>query len=353
MPGAFPGFDSAERLDDPTTTTPNPQPTETQAKDEPREAADIRALEKRVQNELGDGELDAEEEMLLKQLNALHLNHNFRNNLFKCRLTMKRAARNDKKRAKMNAERDAAVEKIIRLEEEAEERERQREAIEQEKRQRLYERQQKYREELRKREKEEEEARKKQEAEAWEQEQLKQAEELAKQRERERKEREAREREDAERRAREAAEDRRRMQDNIRKARVLFSADNASVIRSQFEMYDRKWNELKTASDIPPLCFSILPWPVLGSVATSPSDIRPERVQAFIFHPLRADADAKSRRELVRAEILKWHPDKFDAKVVGYVIDAEKDMVKEGGGVVARILTQILEEETRKEQRGY
>jgi hypothetical protein len=91
----------------------------------------------------------------------------------------------------------------------------------------------------------------------------------------------------------------------------------------------------------------------LGSVATSTSDITRQRVQAFVFHPLRADADIKSRRDRVRAEILKWHPDKFDAKVVGAVIDTEKDQVKEGAGVVARILTQILEEETRKEQRGY
>lgn len=334
----------------------DPQPTEAQAKDEEiqdyqhREASDIRQLEKRVQNELGGGgELDAEEEMLLKQLNALHVNHNFRNNLFKSRLKMERAARNDKKRARMNAERDAAVEKMVRMEEEAEERERQREKMEQEKRERLYERQQKYREELRKREKEEEEARRKQEAEAWEQEQLRQAEELAKQRERERKEREARAREEAQRRA---AEDRRRMQENIRKAREHFSAETASAIRIHFGLYDEKWNELRTKTQFPPLCFSILPWPVLGT-ATSPSDITPERVQAFVFHPLRADAETKSRRERVRAEILKYHPDKFNGKVVGAVIDAEKELVKEGAGVVARILTQILEEETRKEQRGY
>jgi len=57
--------------------------------------------------------------------------------------------------------------------------------------------------------------------------------------------------------------------------------------------------------------------------------------------------ELKNRRERVRMEILKWHPDKFNAKVLGKVIDAAQ--VAEGAGLVARFLTQIMEEETEKE----
>lgn len=60
--------------------------------------------------------------------------------------------------------------------------------------------------------------------------------------------------------------------------------------------------------------------------------------------------ESRSRRDRVRVEILKWHPDKFNAKVLPKVINAAQ--VAEGAGLVARFLTQIMEEETAKENRG-
>ena|SRR5882762_11112269 len=112
-----------------------------------------------------------------------------------------------------------------------------------------------------------------------------------------------------------------------------------------------KWAELKDGRELPPLCFAILPWPMLGAFAAEPSDITRQRVEEFVYHPLRRGMELKNRRERVRMEILKWHPDKFNAKVLGKVIDAAQ--VAEGAGLVARFLTQIMEEETEKENRGY
>jgi hypothetical protein len=298
-----------------------------------------------VRREFGDGALGEEEQMLLKQLNALHVNHNYRIHLFKYRDAMERASKHDEKRAQKFIRRDAVVEKLAEMESKEEEKAKRRREEEEEQRQR--------REEIKRREREN--ARKQREAEEMERERLRRwVEELAergRQREQERRQREAQEKEEAKRRANEDAEAHRRIQENIRKARELFSAGDAGSIRRQFEEYDAKWIELKDGRQLPPLRFDILPWPILGCAATQPSDITRQRVEEFVCHPLRRGAESKSRRDRVRMEILKWHPDKFDAKVLGKVINPAQ--VAEGAGLVARFLTQIMEEETEKENRGY
>jgi hypothetical protein len=313
-----------------------------------------------VRREFGDEVLGEEEQQLLKQLNALRLDHNFRVNLVKFQDAMQRASKHDEERAQSFARRDALVEKFVEREREEEERaQRKREMEEQHRRQmeeqrrRQMEEQRRRREQIRRRE--QEKARKQREAEEMERERLRRwAEEFAerrRQQEQERMKREAQEKEEAERQANEDVEAQRRLQESIRRARELFSAGDAGSIRRQFEEYDGKWQELKDGGDLPLLRFDILPWPVLGSAVTGPSDITLQRIQEFVYHPLRRGMESKSRRDRVRMEILKWHPDKFNAKILGKVIDP--DQVAEGAGLVARFLTQIMEEETEKENRGY
>jgi hypothetical protein len=348
-PGAFPAPDLAEQVVDGGA---DPEPAKAEAKQATQrkrrrecDDSEIGRLKKAVRREFGNDVLGEEEQLLLKQLNALHVDLNYRTHLFKCREAMERASNHDKERAQKLAQRDAAVEKLVELEKEAESKQRRRREIEEEQRQR--------REEARRREREK--ARRQREIEEMERERLRRwVEELAergRQQEQERMLRQAREKEEAERRANEDAEARRRLQENIRKARELFSAGDASSIRHQFEEYELKWDELRSGRELPPLSFDILPWPVLGSNATQPSDITLQRVQEFVYHPLRRGVELKSRRDRVRMEMLKWHPDKFNIKILGKVIDATQ--VAEGAGRVARFLTQIMEEETQKENRGY
>ncbi|KIM76241.1 hypothetical protein PILCRDRAFT_824475 [Piloderma croceum F 1598] len=351
IPGAFPMPDGVEHGVHCNTNT-GPQQAKIQTK-QPRERkrrrdnddSEIGRLKKAVRRKFGDDVLGEEEQLLLKQLDALHVNYNYRTHLFKYREAMERASNGDEERAQKFARRDVVVEKLVEMESEEEEKAKKRREMEEDERQRL--------EEARRREREK--ARKQKEIEEIERERLRRwVEELAergRQQEQERLQREAREKEEAKRRAYEDMEARRRIQENIRKARELFSAGDAGSIRRQFEEYEGKWIELKDGRQLPPLCFNILPWPILGCIATQPSDITRQRVEEFVYHPLRSGMESKSRRDRVRMEMLKWHPDKFDAKVLGKVIDA--DQVAEGAGFVARYLTQLMEEETEKENRGY
>jgi hypothetical protein len=232
IPGAFPAPDPAEPVAEPnpaTGPTQGKQGGERKRRRTPDDS-EISRLRKAVRREFGDGVLGEEEKMLLKQLNALHMNHNYHNHLFKCRDAMERASKRDQERAEKLARRDAVVEKLAEMESQVNERERRKKEEEQ----------RRGREEIRRRE--QERIRKQREIEELERERLKRwVEELAergRQQEQERLQREAREKEEAERRATEDAEAHRRIQENIRRARELFSSGDADSIRRQFEEYE-------------------------------------------------------------------------------------------------------------------
>ncbi|KAH7919314.1 hypothetical protein BV22DRAFT_994543, partial [Leucogyrophana mollusca] len=67
-----------------------------------------------------------------------------------------------------------------------------------------------------------------------------------------------------------------------------------------------------------------------------------ERMQAFVFHPARPGMEGKSRRDRVKADMLKYHPDKFNSLTLGKVTEYEQGVAAEVAGVVARLLTRMM-----------
>jgi hypothetical protein len=86
--------------------------------------------------------------------------------------------------------------------------------------------------------------------------------------------------------------------------------------------------------------FYDIPWPSFENV-WGVGDITEERVLAFVCHPLHEHIQGHGggQAKSVRSEILRWHPDKFDGKVLGKVVEGDREAVREGAGRVARILT--------------
>ncbi|KDQ60298.1 hypothetical protein JAAARDRAFT_125793 [Jaapia argillacea MUCL 33604] len=166
--------------------------------------------------------------------------------------------------------------------------------------------------------------------------------------EREKQERLEREREEAERRRQQRLHDIRQLREA---ARAVLNATHASRTKDQFELHDRKWTAIKdNAVDVECIAFEHIPWPVLDVVVTTPAEITRARIEQFVFHPMRTGVDGKSRKERVRADLLKWHPDKFNSKVMGKTSEWERDMVTEAAGFVAKTLTQLLSEEVARER---
>ncbi|KAH7882462.1 hypothetical protein F5I97DRAFT_1816957 [Phlebopus sp. FC_14] len=101
--------------------------------------------------------------------------------------------------------------------------------------------------------------------------------------------------------------------------------------------------ELKSNRSLPPIDASQLPWPFLAHVQFStPDQITYEAVQAFIFHPHHPSAVVQSRRERVRVEVLRFHPDKFNTRILPKVKESQRAIAREVAGAVARILTRIM-----------
>jgi len=104
--------------------------------------------------------------------------------------------------------------------------------------------------------------------------------------------------------------------------------------------YEDKWDFLKNehCAVMEPIQFSQVPWPILAGI-TCPDQIIYSAVEEFLFHPLRV---AKSPKDRLKAEMLRWHPDKFDARVLGKIMVDQVDAVKDASGRVVRILTQMM-----------
>ena len=157
------------------------------------------------------------------------------------------------------------------------------------------------------------------------------------------KEREDREklyrRQEAERLRREEQE-----REQIRRTREMHERARTDNI-AKFELHDALWKALKdgvepNGNPIPPIWGHQLPWPVLDVDVTHPSQITMERVQTYVFHAQRPGLQSMSLKNRIRAELLRWHPDKFIPIVMKFVVDNEDE--RNGILAAADSVTKIL-----------
>lgn len=336
--------------------------------------------------------MDEEDRIFLKQLQALQLDQTLKHDLEQCRQRMSRAAGESEKRRQEHEKRDEEAAKMCgerrdeealekqkrkvdafvrakeegqearrRLMEEAamgadEERQRAHEALERairEAQERLF------REELARKAKQEEERRRREEHER----RIREERERQLREERERRRQEERERmlrEEVERLRREAHErflrqDRERLarEERERQARIL--AEQARRVaeedqaRQHFVLYEGKWNELRNSNPLPPIDVQEMPWPVFG-VVSSADQITYQDVRTFLFHPLRPGVEGKTARDKVKLEVLRFHPDKFNARVLPKIQPSQRAVAQEIAGAIARILTRIMTEEVENQK---
>jgi hypothetical protein len=107
--------------------------------------------------------------------------------------------------------------------------------------------------------------------------------------------------------------------------------------------YEAKWAVLR-GNDAPEELFQFcnFPWPVFEDVRAV-EDVTQERVWAFVSHPLheRVQRHGEGKAKAVRSEMLRWHPDKFEGRVLHKVIENDREGVRATAGHVARVLTSF------------
>ncbi|KIJ14616.1 hypothetical protein PAXINDRAFT_169749 [Paxillus involutus ATCC 200175] len=298
--------------------------------------------------------MEEEDRIFLEQLKALQLDHVLTHDLERCRERMTRAAAETNDRTKEHEERDREAAKLWvegKNERQEEEAARALAAL----------RQKELEDGIRRREEERQRAHEEQERKIREEQERLFREEAARkakeekhrkyQEERHRKLREARERLLQEERERIEKEERER-QAQLRAGQVRRDAPvtppDGNIVQ-QFTIYEAKWDELRNNNSLPPIDVSELPWPVLGGIRFM-EQITYEAVRTFIFYPDRPSVEGKSARDKVKAEVLRFHPDKFNTRVVPKVQPSQQAVAREIAGAVTRILTSIMTEEMDKEK---
>jgi len=114
---------------------------------------------------------------------------------------------------------------------------------------------------------------------------------------------------------------------------------------AQIERYHLQWTSLREASrrrdpQATPLVFQQIPWPVFDPAPKKPADISTRRIKRFISYPDRPRIELGGVTDIFKVELLRWHPDKFES-ILACVWEEDRDIVKEGLGIVTRTLTQM------------
>ncbi|KAF7979003.1 hypothetical protein HWV62_43961 [Athelia sp. TMB] len=128
------------------------------------------------------------------------------------------------------------------------------------------------------------------------------------------------------------------------------------------ESYEQRWKDLIAEGvDGPPLIFSDIPWPIYEaqSSAKRPTAglalnvITVDAIARFILsgpptaQGLTSDAtEKKDRKERLRETMLRFHPDKFEGRLMRRVKEDEQVKVREAVGQVVRALNTLMGEGT-------
>ncbi|KAH9855619.1 hypothetical protein C2E23DRAFT_723866 [Lenzites betulinus] len=103
-----------------------------------------------------------------------------------------------------------------------------------------------------------------------------------------------------------------------------------------FDDHERRWARLANM-DI--LGWQSFPWPMLKP-PKDPEQITYAEVQAYVLSP--HHPGEKTSKERIKDHLRKWHPDRFETKLLPKVREEERETVKEGAGAVARHLNKVL-----------
>lgn len=121
--------------------------------------------------------------------------------------------------------------------------------------------------------------------------------------------------------------------------------DEEERVIKPWNSYEARWHAL--LADAGPVTFALIPWPL----PTPPKNIGqlvPAAIEKFLFSPLLVRQNTITRRERIRASLLRWHPDKMSG-VLSRVVEEDRTVVRDGIHAVFRCLRFLQELERRSD----
>ncbi|EPS94125.1 hypothetical protein FOMPIDRAFT_98117 [Fomitopsis schrenkii] len=140
--------------------------------------------------------------------------------------------------------------------------------------------------------------------------------------------------------ARQQAEKFQRMQEQAEQERYSRSSKQLSreELVKLFEEHEHRWARLP---NLDVLAWHAFPWPVLQP-AKDPEDLTVQAIRAYVLSPHHPNERKKSAKDVIKDYIKRWHPDRFETRYLPKVREDDREKVKEGAGVVARNLNELL-----------
>ncbi|EKM53587.1 uncharacterized protein PHACADRAFT_175997 [Phanerochaete carnosa HHB-10118-sp] len=114
--------------------------------------------------------------------------------------------------------------------------------------------------------------------------------------------------------------------------------------------YEATWKQLLDGKISRELRFEEVPWPVLFTKDVHVEAITVDAISTFLLsngqpmNSIATDRDAikKERKDKLKETMLRFHPDKFEGRILRHVREADQRRVLEGVGMVARGLNTLL-----------
>ncbi|KAI0776367.1 hypothetical protein BC629DRAFT_1290551, partial [Irpex lacteus] len=103
-----------------------------------------------------------------------------------------------------------------------------------------------------------------------------------------------------------------------------------------FDDHDRMWSRLAALDSA---TWSSFPWPTLKKPST-PEELTTTAISSYVLNPY--NPSDKSEKDRIKEHIRRWHPDRFETKLLPKVRSEDRERVKEGAGQVVRSLNELL-----------
>jgi len=149
--------------------------------------------------------------------------------------------------------------------------------------------------------------------------------------------------------ARRAEERARQQQEQFKREQVRLESERQAKSSKMFSreelirLYDHhenKWRQLRD-SNVNNLGWNSFAWPVFKR-PSEPEDMTSVAISAYVLSNYAPDANTKSAKDRIKDHLKRWHPDKFETRILPRVVEEEREKVKTGAGVVVRGLNEML-----------
>ncbi|KAJ3524331.1 hypothetical protein NM688_g8582 [Phlebia brevispora] len=104
-----------------------------------------------------------------------------------------------------------------------------------------------------------------------------------------------------------------------------------------FWEYDARWKDIMQSQETGSLSFAELPWPALSPPQ---SELKEDDIKAFYSHP--EFPGRQDLRRVGKAELLRWHPDKFNVNVLHMIQERDRNKVLRAATLVSQYLASLL-----------